>query len=147
MDNLPFAEDLPYWKTSQSAPDKWMDRAEAVIEKLGGSVTMRAQGKAAGRKAYMVDFEFPPDKFRVLWPVLPTRSDNKTSQNAADRQGATMLYHDVKARSLRATIFGPRTAFFEFLILPDGRTVGQLTNRQLLDFTPPALLPPAHLNR
>lgn len=143
MQNLPYAEDMPYWKSSQSSPDKWMDKAEAVIEKLGGTVSMRAQGKQDGRKAYLIDFEFLPDRFRAIWPVLPVKAESKTNVNAADRQAATMMYHDVKARSLRANIFGPRTAFFEFLILPDGRTAGQLTNQQLISYTPAALLPPA----
>lgn len=142
--DLPYAEDMPYWKSGQSQPDTWLDKAEAIIEKLGGEVSMRAQGKQDGRKAYLLDFEFQPNRFRAIWPVLPTKNDKGASIKAAERQAATMLYHDVKARSLRANIFGPRTAFFEFLVLGDGRTAGQLTNQQLISLTPKALLPPSN---
>lgn len=136
MDNLPYAEDVNYWKTSKSNPGTWLDRAGDIIVKLGGEVTMKAEGQQSGRKAFLIDFQFHPDRFRCIWPVLPTKgSDSK----AAERQAATLLYHDVKAKSLKAAVFGAKTAFFEYQLLPDGRTVNQISSVQLLDYLPPAL--------
>lgn len=138
MPNLPDAEDLNYWKTSKSQPGTWLDRTESIIEELGGTVQMRAKGQQHGREAYLLEFRFGEHRFRAVWPVLPTRTD---SEKAARRQAATMMYHDCKARALRCKIHGPRIAFFEFLMLPDGRTAGQLTAPELLEHTPQALLP------
>jgi|GEM_PF-1955476 len=43
--DLPFAEEINYRKTSKSTPDTWLDRTEDIIEKVGGIVLMRAQGR------------------------------------------------------------------------------------------------------
>jgi len=51
-----------------------------------------------------------------------------------------MLYHDVKTKCLKAAIFGARTAFFEYLVLPDGRMVSQVSNPELSDISPMFLL-------
>lgn len=136
--SLPNAEDLNYWKTSKSQPGTWLDRTESVIEDLGGEVQMRARGKKDGREAYLLQFTFGPDQFRIVWPVLPTRTN---SQKAAERQAATMMYHDCKARALRCKIHGPKIAFFEYLMLGDGRTAGQLSAPELAEHTPKPLLP------
>lgn len=32
------AENLPYWKTSSSNPDKWLEKASVEIERAGGKV-------------------------------------------------------------------------------------------------------------
>ena len=109
MEALPYAEDINYWKTGKSTPDTFLDRAEAIIEKLGGQVSMRAKGKMDGRGAYLMEFTFGADTFRAVWPILPTYRDDV---RAAERQAATLLYHDVKARSLRASIFWSEKRLF-----------------------------------
>lgn len=137
MREYPNAEDLNYWKTSKSNPGTWLDRTEKVIEDLGGTVLLRAKGKEAGRSAFLMEFEIEGDRFRAIWPVLPSKSGD---ESAAERQAATMLYHDAKSRVLRCAVFGARVAFFDFLLLDDGRTAAQLTSRELLENTPKALL-------
>lgn len=140
--NFPYAEDINYWKTGKSTPDTWLDKAENIIEKLGGNVTIRAIGKTEGRKAFLIEFTFGEDKFRALWPVLSTKFVCKDEARATERQAATLLYHDVKARSLRCAIFGARNAFFDFLLLEDGRTVSQLSCPELMGSMPKMLPAP-----
>ena len=38
MSPLPYAEDVNYWKTGQSAPDTWLDHAKTEIAAAGGAV-------------------------------------------------------------------------------------------------------------
>ena len=47
-----------------------------------------------------------------------------------------MLYHEVKSRSLRLGLFGPRAAYFDFFLLADGRTVGELSTPELTAYAP-----------
>ncbi len=140
--DLPYAEKVNYWKTSKSTPDVWLDRAQEIIEKLGGVVTVRALGMTLGRKAFLIEFAFTEDRFRALWPVLPTEHEYNDNDKAAKRQAATLLYHDVKSRSLRCAIFGARNAFFDFLLLEDGRTPVQLSSPELIDRMPKFLEAP-----
>lgn len=137
---LPYAEDLNFWKSGKSTPDTWLDKAESEIEKHGGTVFLRAQGKdpQTGNEAYLLQFEFAPDQFKAVWPVLPTR--NEKDNPAARRQAATMLYHDVKNKCLKSSIFGARVAFFEYLQLPDGQNITQMSTPELAEFVPRALL-------
>lgn len=137
--NLPCAEDINYWKTSKTTPDSWMDKTEAIIEKLGGEVLVRARGKSQGRKAFLLEFTFGEDKFRAVWPVLPSDTGN---DYAAERQAATLLFYDVKSRSLKFHIFGPRTAFFDFYMIDNGRTIGQLSNPDIMNYMPKMLPSP-----
>jgi hypothetical protein len=121
--DLPFAEDLPYWKTGRSSFDSWLDKAERFIVQSGGEVVRQATGREGGREAMMMEFSLDGDLFRVVWPVLPTRKQDRA---AARRQASTMLYHDVKSRNVRYRIFGARVAFFEFLVLPGGQTAQEV---------------------
>ena len=138
---MPYAEDIPYWKTGKSAPDAWLDRTEGVIEKLGGRVRLRARGNddSGKQQVFVVEFEMGGERFRVVWPVLPSRSGDT---KAAERQAATLLYHDAKARSLNATLFGPRHAFFQFLLLPNGQTAGEAAAPMLSAYLPKMLPQP-----
>lgn len=138
MNKLPEAESMNYFKSSSSGPDTWLDKAEKMIEDQGGAVSIRGVGKENGNMAYFMEFEFPPDRFRLVWPVLPVKKE--ANLLAAKRQAATMMFHDIKARALRFRIFGARTAYFEFLLLGDGRTAGQASGAELEAFTPAALL-------
>ena len=127
--NLPYAEDVGhYWQTSSSSPDTWMDRAKKVIENLGGEVLSDAYGSAGGRAAFMLAFEIRGKKYKIVWPVLPTYRGKESS---AKRQAATMLFHDVKAKAMSASVLGVEAAFFSYMILPDGRVSSELTNPEL----------------
>ena len=139
--DLPYAEDMNYWKSGQSAPDKWIDDAIRLIEGLGGEVSSQAFGsEQSGKAAYMINFMIDGESFRLIWPVLPVKSGKPSDKIHARRQAATMLYHDVKAKCLKAAIFGARTAFFEHLLLPDGRIASQVSNPELVDLAPRLLL-------
>lgn len=136
---LPWADETNYWRTGKSSPDTWLDKAEAQIGKLGGRVFMRALGTDPmhGGEAFMFVFEIEGEKFKLLWPVLPVERDKDIP--SARRQAATLIYHDVKAKCLNAVIFGARTAFFNYLLLPDNRTVAELSLPELADTTPKML--------
>ncbi len=137
---LPYAEDVAYWRTSQSSPDTWIERAQRVIIGMGGVVMAEAFGKdASGRSAYMLGFQFKGDRFKVVWPVLPSKSGN---ERAARIQAATLLYHDIKARCISAAVLGVRAAFFNSLLLPDGRTAGDVAAPELAKAVPAMLKGP-----
>lgn len=139
MSDLPFAENVNYWKTGKSSPDIWIDRAKAQIVKLGGIILVEGFGKEGvnGRAAYMLSFEIVDDCFKVIWPVLPSKSEN---ERAARIQAATLLYHDVKAKCISAAVLGSRTAFLSYLILPNGRTAAEITVSELARMLPGFML-------
>ncbi len=141
MSNLPNAEEVNYWKTSRTSPDTWMDRAKKQIANLGGTVLAEGFGSepTTGRAAFMLAFEIAGDQFKIVWPVLPSRNSN---QAAARIQAATMLYRDVKAKCISATVIGTRAAFFSFLMLPDGRTTTEVSLPELVEAWPRMLTTP-----
>jgi hypothetical protein len=133
----PFAEDVNYWKSGQSAPDTWIEKAKAEIKAAGGKFVGEAFGsEAGGRAAFMLEFEFGGERFRAVWPVLPTRAKTAASERAAKIQAATMLYHDVKARCVAAKVLGARASFFSYLMLPDGRTISQAAAPEVAQLFP-----------
>ena len=135
--NLPYAEDVGhYWQTSQSSPDTWIDRAKKVIVDLGGKILADGYGSASGRAAFMIVFEIKGQKYKVVWPVLPTYSGKEVP---AKRQAATMLYHDVKAKAMTASVLGVEVAFFSYMMLPDGRVSSELANPELAEAFPKPL--------
>lgn len=144
MNNLPHAEDINYWKTSKSSPDTWIERAKKQIEALGGAILMEAFGKdATGKAAYMLSFEIQGNCYKIVWPVLPSKTNN---ERAARVQTATMLYHDIKAKCISAAVLGSRAAFFSYLMLPDGRTTSEVSLDEIAKiapvmFTQPQLIP------
>jgi hypothetical protein len=138
---LPYAEDVNYFKTSQSPADSWVDKTVALIRGMGGEVLAEAFGNSNGRAAYMIDFRIGQDRYRIVWPVLPVRA--KGNERAARVQAATMMYHDVKAKCLTASVMGTRAAFFNYVLLPDGRNVTQLSTPELLKASPDFLQLPA----
>lgn len=132
-----YAEDVNYWKSGTSAPDTWLDRAKREIKAAGGKVLSEAFGSdSTGRAAYMLEFVFADERYRAVWPVLRSRT---TNDRAARIQAATMLYHDVKHRCVLMKVFGARQAFFQFLLLPDGRTAAQLAAPELTQAWPKLL--------
>lgn len=135
-----YAEDINYWKTGRTSPDGWIDKAKAQIEKLDGRILAEAFGSepTTGRSAYMLGFEVQGNRFKAIWPVLPTKS--RKNEKAARIQAATMLYHDIKAKCIAATVKGARVAFFEYLMLPDGRIASEASEKELSDGIPSILL-------
>jgi len=129
-----FAEDVNYWKSGKSAPDSWLDKAENQIIKVGGLMLGRASAfdNITGVEAYMLSFEIGDDRFKIVWPVLKCKDENKPGNKmAARRQAATMLYHDVKAKCMIAQIFGMRKAFIPYLVLESGGTVVDMSTYEL----------------
>lgn len=139
MKNNLYAEDINYWKTSRTSPDSWIEKAKRQIEKLGGKIITEAFGHEAqtGRSAYMLEFEIHGNRFKAIWPVMPSKNNE---EKAARIQAATMLYHDIKSKCLGATVKGPRTAFFEYLVLPTGQVVSQISDDSLADAIPKLLV-------
>lgn len=136
-----FAEDINYWKTSQTAPDTWVEKTRRLITEMGGKVLTEVFGSepATGRAAYMLTFSFEGERYKIIWPVLPSRTKN---ERAARIQAVTLMYHDVKARILTATVLGVRSAFLTYLLLPDGRTASVASTPDIARQFP-ALLTPA----
>ncbi len=137
---FPYAETVPYWQTSRSTPDTWLDRAEKEIVKRGGHLTARALTSDAdlGLEAFHFVFDLDGDQYRLTWPVLPTQKADK--QAAARRQAATLLFHDVKAKCVSASVLGFRRAFHGQLYLPDmGKTVSELSDPEFMGALPKLL--------
>lgn len=136
MKSLPFAEDVNFWKTGKSGADTWIDRTKKQIEILGGKVESEAFGMADGKAAFMIAFSISADRFKIIWPVLPSeRGDEK----AAKIQAATMLYHYVKSVSLRALVVGPRQAFFSHFLI-EGKMASELSGQELINLSPKFLI-------
>jgi len=132
--DLPYAEDIGhYWQTSQSPPDTWIDRAKKVIQDMGGEILADGFGSAGGQAAFMLAFKFKDQRYKVVWPVLPTYSGKEIS---AKRQAATLLYHDVKAKAMTASVLGVEVAFFSYMMLSDGRVSSELAKPELAEAFP-----------
>ncbi|KKW13426.1 MAG: hypothetical protein UY48_C0001G0047 [Candidatus Gottesmanbacteria bacterium GW2011_GWB1_49_7] len=132
--SLPYAEEINYWKTGQSSPDIWISKARELIIEFGGRILMEAFGQdETGKSAFVLAFEIGEDRFKIIWPVLPSKTKN---EKAARIQAATMLHHDVKAKCVSAAVIGARTAFFSYLMLPDGRIAAQLSAPEITDAAP-----------
>ena len=138
VNELPFAETVNYWKTTQKSPDTIIARARGYLEEIGGSVLREAFGReGSGRAAFMLEFELSGERYKVIWPVLPSKSGNDL---AARRQAATALKHDIKSRCMTLKFLGTRAAFFSYLMLSDGRTASMASNMELQDGIPQMLL-------
>ena len=133
--NMPFAEEVNYWKTSTTSTDTWLEKTSKMITSIGGKVL--AEGfvneNVSGRSAFMITFELDENSFKLVWQVLKSKTNNP---KAARVQAATALYHDVKAKCMRAVWAGARTAFMEWLVLPDGKTASELSNPEIADTFP-----------
>lgn len=125
-----YAESINYWQTSKKAPSAWIDEARGLIEGVGGRITQSMHGEdpIAGHEAYMLMFQIGDDYFKLIWPVL----ESKTGKHAEARvQAATMLYHDVKSKCVAAKVQGTRKAFFPYLLLDNGQAAGDMTTPEL----------------
>ncbi len=141
MKKLPFGEDVNYWKTGSKAPDAIVDMAVKQIQDVGGRILARAYGMTDSQEAYMLQFELSEDVFKVVWPVLRVRKPK--DEQAARRQAASFLYHDIKSRCMTVKVFGARHAFFQFLLLPDGRTASEAGSPELIGTFPQLTALPA----
>src|SRR5262245_59319598 len=113
----PYAEDLPYWKTSKASVDSWLDKVKDEIKRAGGVVQSTMYGDdEMGRAAFMVRFRFGQDEFKMIWPVLKSKTGNL---QAAKVQAITMLYHTIKARAVEIRVRGASAAFYSDLLLTD----------------------------
>lgn len=133
------AESVNYWQTSRSSPDTWLEKAKREITKVGGSVIGEGFVSDSIKSSYLLAFQIGDDQFRMIWPVLKSKGGNLRT---ARIQAATALYHEVKAACVKAKFLGSRTAFFAFLMLPDGRTASQVATPEIAEIFPPALAPP-----
>lgn len=136
------AEDVNYWKTGQSSPDTWIEKAKAELRAAGARDIEEAFGSSDGRAAYLLAWSFAGDRFRAVWPVLTPRVKTPANERAAKIQAATMLYHDIKAKAVSAKVHGARAAYFQYLALPDGRTAAQLAAPELSERYPRLLVAP-----
>lgn len=134
----PYAEDLPYFKTSTVSIDTWIDKAKEEIKRAKGKVETEAFASTDGKEAYLLSFSFGEDKFSIQWPVLKVR--NQKDAKAAKIQAATMLYHDVKSRCVSARVMGIRSAFMGYLLMANGKTADQMSNAEYLMFIPQVLM-------
>lgn len=121
------------WKTSRTSPDTWFGRTEKLLEKHGGRILSSGYGRADGREAYMLSFGLEGRVYKIMWPVLESKSND---QSAARIQAVTLMHHDVKARIVTGLVLGLRVAFFQFLTLPDGRTMAEVADPELMDMLP-----------
>jgi len=131
MNNRLELEKLPYWKTSNSSPDTWIDRTIKLIQEFGGELINQAQGMdyKSGMAAFQIIFKLQGDTFKIVFPVLEPKK--QTDIKSAKIQAATILYHDIKARLVSSRILGARNVFFGNLMLDNGMTAGELENPEL----------------
>ena len=134
------AEDLGhYWKTSRKSSDAWMEATVNLIKKHGGTPLQSFSGidMVSNRSAIMISFQMEGETFKITWPALESKTNNKRSSLV---QAATLVYHAVKTRLLEAKIIGARSAFFGFLMLEDGRSMAEVSNHEIIEMIPPLLL-------
>jgi hypothetical protein len=146
MNKLPYGEDINYWQTSKTSSDKWMESTVKLIKSFGGKVTGEAYGSEpnTGRSAFMLSFELQGESFKIIWPILPSKAHN---ERAARIQAATLLHHDIKNSLLKVAIFGARNALFQYWMLPDGRTVAEVSRTDLMDAIPKLFSAPSQSPR
>lgn len=130
---MPYAEDVNYWKTGQTAAETWLDKAKEAIRDVGGLVTGSAQMETADGAVFALLFTLAGQHYRINWPVLTLRpatrrtdAQRRTDERAAKIQAATFLYHDVKAKCMIVKIMGGAAAFAQYALLPDGTTVAEM---------------------
>jgi len=133
------AEDVNYWQTSRTSPDTWLEKAKGEIKRAGGTIAGVASisDEIAGKAGYMIAFQLDGDQFKLIWPVLKPK---RGSAHAAKIQAATALYHEVKAACVKVKFLGARTAFFAYLLLPDGRVTAEMAVSEMTNVLPQLLL-------
>ncbi len=130
-----YAEDVNYWQTGKASPDNWLEKAKKEIHIVGGQVigSQIISEDITGRAGFVLAFQLDGENFTIKWPVLQSKRNNR---QAARRQAATALYHEVKAACVKVKFLGARSAFFAYLMLPDGRTAAEVGSSELLEMLP-----------
>lgn len=130
-----YAEEVNYWLTGKASPDRWLEKAKKEIRGVGGQVLGSGwfSEDITGRAGFMLAFKLDGDEFSIKWPVLQSKRGNRL---AAQRQAATALYHEIKAACVKLKFLGARSAFFAYLMLPDGRTASEASSPELLELLP-----------
>lgn len=137
MNKIIYAEDVNYFQTSKTHAETWVIRAKKEITNLPtGRVTGEAFMTLANKSVFVLMFNIGGDNYKVEWPVLQSRRGN---DKAAKVQAATLLYHDVKHRCVLTKVFGAKTAFIGFLVLPDGKTINDSVEAIQIGISQPAL--------
>jgi len=137
-----FAQDVDYWKTgSKRSVSQWVDLARGQLVSHGAKNIVYAEGDQDGMAAFMFEFSLGDDRHRIVWPVLPARGGDATSEQSARIQAVTTLYHDIKACCVKAARYGNRSGFFSFRLLPDNTTVQQMTDADLMHSLPRIMSP------
>ncbi len=138
MKNLPYADDVAYWKTGTSSPDTWIDKTIRVVKELGGVEISQffGHGENAGGVRTAISH-----RRRIVSSCLASASNARADDFAsAQRQAATLLYHDCKAKAIAASVLGPRNAFIGSLITESGKTVSELATPLIANSIKPLLL-------
>lgn len=142
MMKLPYAHEVDYWKTgSKRSPAQWIDLAIEQIRQHGGTNILNAAGDHDGREAYMLGFELAGERYKIVWLVLPTWGSSETDNRSARRQAATSLYHDVKSKCVAAKRYGDQFGFFQYRVLPNGQSINELADPDLMEAVPMLMRP------
>jgi hypothetical protein len=129
-----YADEVNYWKTSTTSPESWIEKTKKLIAEIGGKVHSDLIGTINGKTAVMIGFEIAGDQYKIIYTVLAVRDQRDLL--AAKRQAVTAIIVSAKFRGIRG-------AFHSYLVLPDGRTAGELTAPEVAQAIPTAfLLPP-----
>jgi hypothetical protein len=136
--DLPFGDDLPYWKTSKSPADSWVEKTIELLRKLGATEISEAFASSGGVSSFVIVFRAAGELFRVVWPVLRVRKPE--DEKAARVQAATLMYHDCKAKAVAAKALGFRTAFIGQLVLPNNCTVQESAQPMIAQHVKPVAL-------
>lgn len=139
MRQLPFAKDLPYWRTSSSSVETWLEKIRRLILAADGDVISEAFADQQGNRAFLFEFDLAGERFRVTWPVCQISKDEEL--RAAKVQAVTMVYHDLKARIVTAKVIGAKRALLSYLLI-GGRTAGDIAEHFDPDSLPRLLTGP-----
>ncbi len=131
-----FAEKVNYWKTSRSS-DSAINEAIREIQKAGGVVLGDGFLNDQGKAAWMMQFRIGGDVYRSVWPVLRSKSGDFRS---AKIQAAVAMKHDIKAKCVAAKFIGFKQSFARERLLPDGKTIGDVSDADILKAVPQMLL-------
>jgi hypothetical protein len=135
---LVYAEDVNYWKTSVKSPDSWLEDTKSLIQSIGGKILSDMIATMDGKTAIMIQFQIADDRYKIVYPILTIRKE--ADRAAAKRQAATAMYHEVKALIVSAKFRSIRGAFHSYLVLPDGRTAGDLSAHEIAEAIPTPFL-------
>ena len=135
---LPYGHKLPYWKTSQSSPDRWCEKTAAIISKLGGTDIGQMFATMNGRGTFVLSFRFGGRLYRVIWPIMRHRDGE---ERAARIQAATLMYHDCKSKAVSAAALGVDIAFAGQRVLANDKTVAECSADYLLEHSTQLALP------